>query len=64
MSAPDPIEAAATLLRTASTADLLRHAFALTHRMHAARDLAVTGDLRAQRDLIEAEIIRRTTERA
>jgi hypothetical protein len=43
-------------LRRASTAGLLRATFALTHRMHEAeRD----ADLREQRGLLEAEILRR-----
>lgn len=43
---------------------LLRAAYALTHRMHATTDLNASADLRAQRDLIDAEIVRRTTEGA
>lgn len=71
-------EAQAALAYT-STRDLLRQAYALTHRIHAAEDraasLAWSGqsvaagdrrslatDLRAQRDLITAEVIRRAGE--
>lgn len=61
-------------LRATSTADLLRNAYALTHRIHEAEDArrgsnaealrAIqrgprVADLRAQRDLINAEVIRR-----
>lgn len=68
----DLIAAADKLLRSTDTAELLTKAYALTHRMDAnRRDTASEGSkmivahsLRAQRDLITAEIIRRTTEGA
>lgn len=55
-------DAAQAQLAKTSTTDLLRAAYALTHRIHetisAERDRSYR-DLRAQRDMIEAEIIRR-----
>lgn len=59
---------AAQVLREMSTDGLLTSYAALTHRIHAAKDAPVTcgragdweDDLRAQRDLIRAEILRRT----
>lgn len=47
------------VLREASTATLLRKAYRITHAMDTARP-SVQGDLRAARDLITAEVIRRT----
>jgi hypothetical protein len=73
MSAPVTAEAAAALAAT-STTDLLRNAYRLTHAIHEAgktaslnRELSIPGreaddtaaGLRAQRDLIDAEIERR-----
>ena len=46
-------------LRDTSTAGLLRAAYALTHRMHEAEHEQEAYPLRAQRDLITAEVIRR-----
>lgn len=46
-------------LRASSTKALLRNAYALTHQMKGATS-ARRADLRAQRDLIDAEVIRRT----
>lgn len=61
----DPIAAADALLRATDTAELLTKAYALTHRMHMRKPrTAEHVELRAQRDLISAEIIRRTTEGA
>lgn len=58
---------AAERLRATSTQALLRTFAALTHRLHAARANLTTParitayqDLRAQRDLVEAEVLRRT----
>lgn len=61
----------ATLHRTRN-ADLLTAAFALTHRMHEAADTVratnarwaeqTEADLRTQRDLITAELLRRLGE--
>lgn len=48
------------LLQKTPIAELLTTAYAITHRMHVATDLTVSADLRAQRDLITAEITRRT----
>jgi len=59
-------EAQAALAAT-STADLLRKAYQLTHRIHAweAQSFGERSvDLRAQRGLIDAEIIRREREAA
>lgn len=47
------------LLHDADTETLLTKAFALTHRMHVCTDTNVSADLRAARDLICAEILRR-----
>lgn len=66
----DTIEKAQALLRSMSVADLLRAAYSLTHRMENARHIAkaqrkvTIDDLRAQRDLIDAEILRRTGEQS
>ena len=49
-------------LRAADLRSLLRAAYSLTHRIHAARvakNRVLELDLRAQRDLIDAEIERR-----
>lgn len=47
-------------LQAADTDALLRAAYALTHRMHAARkDPMFENDLRVQRNLIDNEIKRR-----
>jgi hypothetical protein len=69
-------DAQQAVIRTAPTAQLLRTAYSLTHRMHAEQDAArrsravgqnvmaadadaAHADLRAMRDLIDAEIERR-----
>lgn len=49
-------------LRQTSTAALLRTAYALTHRIAATDDGRVVGELRQQRDAIDAELIRRAGE--
>jgi hypothetical protein len=66
----DPQSEADHALRVTPTRELLNHAYGLTHRIHAKRDepleLAMrpgrtsVADLRAQRDLIDAELVRRT----
>lgn len=68
-------DAAQAQLTATSTADLLRSAYALTHRLHGLRTAldsgvpssaeratmrAIQRDLRHQRDMIDAEILRRT----
>lgn len=64
---------AAEALAATSTTELLRKAYALTHRIHEATATVrrTTGphparqteaDLRAARDLIDAELLRRTGE--
>lgn len=56
-----------SLLESVPTAELLRNAYALTHRMHELARLTTpaavrrSGSLRAQRDLIDGEVLRRTT---
>lgn len=59
--------AAAQLMQRMSVDVLLRSAYSITHQMHAAADAAqveVEAELRARRDLIDAEIVRRTTKGA
>lgn len=53
------VEAAAALERT-STDSLLTAYAALTHRIHETPHGPAQQDLRAQRDLIRAEVLRRT----
>ena len=55
----------AVLLRETSDEGLLKTFAALTHRLHVAdrkpEHLALAADLRAQRDIVQAEILRRMT---
>lgn len=60
---------AAEVLRATPVAELLTKAYALTHRIHECKGSQVAGqcdgpctDQRAMRDLIDAEIQRRTGE--
>lgn len=63
----DPQAAAQALLAATPVEELLTKAYALTHRIHECRGSQVAGqcdgpctDQRAQRDLITAEVLRRT----
>lgn len=69
----DKADDADAALRAASVSSLLTAAYSLTHRLHAARKVPrneeellsldlLTMDLRAQRDRITAEIIRRCSD--
>lgn len=73
MSAPTAEDQAAQALAGTPTPQLLRAAYALTHRIHDGCPDSVSthprgradymADLRAQRDLIDAEVLRRTGDR-
>ena len=52
------------LVRIVSIEALLRVAYSLTHRMHAATDADARAELREQRTVVSTEIIRRTTKGA
>ena len=76
-AATDPIHDAEVMLRATTPEELLRKAYALTRRMHSteenardahcearARYLQEAEDLRAMRDLISEELLRRSGGRA
>lgn len=50
------------LLQSTPAAELLRKAHQLTHAVHASASIAVAQGFRAQRDLIDAELLRREAE--
>lgn len=55
-----PEEQAQAILEAAQTSDLLTKAYHLTRRMQIDRNTPHADELRAMRDLITEEIIRRT----
>lgn len=61
VAAVQQAHADARLIASTPTTALLRLAYALTHRIHDAGNTGAQDDeLRAQRDLIDAEVLRRT----
>jgi hypothetical protein len=60
----DHLAAARKLCAETSPQALLTTHAALTHRIHASEDDELSADLRAQRDIVEAELLRRMSFRA
>lgn len=57
--ADNPTSMLAARMARTSDVGLLKVFAALTHRLHAARETRVVISLRARRDIVEAEILKR-----